>query len=58
MRRRVLVIEDNADGRESLKLLLELWGHVVETAADGAEGLSKLNTHEPDIALVTLVCRP
>jgi len=52
--RRVLVIEDNADGRESLKMLLELWGHSVETASDGAEGLAKLNSHEADIALVDI----
>ena len=52
--RRVLVIEDNADGRESLKMLLELWGHSVETASDGTEGLAKLNSHEADIALVDI----
>jgi CheY-like chemotaxis protein len=50
----VLVIEDNADGRESLKMLLELWGHSVETACDGTEGLAKLNSHETDIALVDI----
>jgi CheY-like chemotaxis protein len=52
--RRVLVIEDNVDGRESLKMLLELWGHSVETACDGAEGLAKLNSQEADIALVDI----
>ena len=36
--RRVLVIEDNADGRESLKMLLELWGHSVETALTARKG--------------------
>jgi CheY-like chemotaxis protein len=52
--RRILVIEDNADGRESLRFLLQLWGHHVETAADGPEGLDKLRTHDPDIALVDI----
>jgi two-component system, sensor histidine kinase len=52
--RRVLVIEDNVDGRESLKMLLELWGHIVETASDGADGLAKLNSHVPDIALIDI----
>jgi signal transduction histidine kinase/ActR/RegA family two-component response regulator len=52
--RRVLVIEDNTDGRESLQFLLQLWGHHVETAADGPEGLAKLRSNDLDIALVDI----
>src|SRR5437899_62783 len=29
---RVLIIEDNTDGRETLRILLRLWGHEVEAA--------------------------
>ena len=51
-RRRVLVVEDNADAREVLKVLLESSGHVVETAADGPAGLEALRAFRPDIALI------
>ena len=50
--RLVLVVEDNDDARETLRALLELMGHRVETARDGATGLEKLRAISPDIALV------
>ncbi len=54
LRRRVLIVEDNADARESLQLLLQLAGHDVETAEDGLIGLQKLTTLRPDVALIDL----
>ena len=39
-RTRVLVVDDNADLRTSLKELLELLGYEVETARDGAAALA------------------
>jgi PAS domain S-box-containing protein len=51
-RRRVLVVEDNADAREMLRILLESDGHAVQTAADGTEGLAALRAFRPDVALV------
>ncbi len=41
--RRVLLIEDSADAREMLRMMLELAGHVVYDAADGVRGLELLN---------------
>jgi CheY-like chemotaxis protein len=52
--RRVLVVEDSADARQSLRLLLELAGHEVEAAADGPSGLARLSTFRPDVALIDL----
>ena len=52
--RRVLIVEDNADARESLQLLLQLAGHEVETAPDGPTGLQKLEAFRPDVALIDL----
>ena len=52
--RRVLVVEDNPDGRESLRLLLLLLGHEVDTAADGAEGVEKALEVRPDVAIVDI----
>jgi signal transduction histidine kinase/CheY-like chemotaxis protein len=53
-RRRIVVIEDNDDIRESLRELLTLHGHEVETAADGASGLARVLAVRPDIALVDI----
>jgi CheY-like chemotaxis protein len=53
-RRRILVVEDSADARVGVQLLLEQFGHVVDSAADGAEGLAKLDEFRPDVALIDL----
>jgi PAS domain S-box-containing protein len=49
--RRILVIEDHADAAESLKLLLEMSGHEVETASDGRSGLVTALQFRPDVVL-------
>jgi CheY-like chemotaxis protein/anti-sigma regulatory factor (Ser/Thr protein kinase) len=51
-RRRILVIEDNADAREMLRMLLTLAGHEVHEAADGPAGLVVARTVGPDVALI------
>jgi len=51
---RVLIVEDNLDGRESLRELLELWGHDVDVAANGTEGLVKAFAGHPDAALIDI----
>jgi signal transduction histidine kinase/ActR/RegA family two-component response regulator len=53
-RRRVLIIEDHQDARESLRLLLAEEGHDVEVARDGPEGLDMLRRWRPEIALVDI----
>jgi CheY-like chemotaxis protein len=50
-RRRVLVIEDNADAGDSLCEVLALGGHEVELARAGAEGLEKARARRPDLVL-------
>jgi signal transduction histidine kinase/FixJ family two-component response regulator len=50
----VLVIEDNADGRESLRELLEIWGHRVDLAETGPAGLAKALARSYDVALVDI----
>ena len=52
--RHIVIIEDNADFRDSFRLLLESWGHQVEEAASGAQGLEILQRGRPDIVLVDL----
>jgi PAS domain S-box-containing protein len=53
-RRRVLIVEDSADARESLCLLLELAGHEVETSEDAAGTLEKVRVFQPDVALIDI----
>jgi signal transduction histidine kinase len=50
--RRVLLVEDNADGRNMLADLMRQWGHTVEEAGDGFEGVERLKRQLPDVALV------
>jgi CheY-like chemotaxis protein len=48
------VIEDNRDGRESLRQLLEALGHMVRVAANGPEGVRLALEFEPDLAIIDL----
>lgn len=52
--RRVLIVEDNEDARETLRLLLELDGHDVEVAADGQKGLELAQSLVPDVLLLDI----
>ena len=54
IRRRVLIVEDNDDAREMLKLLLEHEGHEVYEAVDGTEAVRAASRLHPDLALVDL----
>jgi DNA-binding NtrC family response regulator len=50
----VLIVDDEAEIRESLQTLLELEGYEVETAGNGDEGLSKLGERPFDLVLLDL----
>jgi len=50
----ILLVEDNADAREALRVLLELEGHAVEAAAEGQEALELVRAKSPDVALVDI----
>jgi two-component system CheB/CheR fusion protein len=49
---RVLLVDDNRDSTRSLAQLLRLWGHDVETAADGASALWVAGTFRPEVVLL------
>lgn len=51
---RIVVVEDNADNRESVTGVLRLQGHAVTAVADGTQGLAALLEGDADIALVDL----
>lgn len=52
--RRILVVDDNVDAAEALRMLLEHRGHVVETAYDGPAALQKMERLGPEIVLLDL----
>ncbi len=49
----ILVVEDNADARATLQMLLELEGHRVRTAESGAQGVER-STAPLDAALIDI----
>lgn len=53
----VLLVEDDPDKRQLLKVALEMAGYNVRTASDGAEGLQAVDSHQPDL-IVTDVMMP
>jgi CheY-like chemotaxis protein len=50
----VLLVEDNADAREALRVLLELDGYEVEVAADGARAVELARAKAPAVALIDI----
>jgi signal transduction histidine kinase/DNA-binding response OmpR family regulator len=50
----IVVVEDNADIRDTLKALLELKGHKVEEAIDGRSGVDLILSRCPSVALVDI----
>ncbi|MEO6463251.1 MAG: ATP-binding protein, partial [Candidatus Eisenbacteria bacterium] len=53
-RRRILVVDDNADSAESLALLLRLSGHDVLTVFDGGAAVESEASFAPDIVLLDI----
>src|SRR5262245_46694935 len=51
---RILVVEDCADTRTSLRLLLRKWGHEVAEAADGTAPLCSAASFCPDVVLLDI----
>lgn len=53
----VLLVEDDPDKQQLLKVALEMAGYNVQTADDGVEGLLAVESHQPDL-IVTDVMMP
>jgi CheY-like chemotaxis protein len=44
-------VEDNDDAAETLREVLALWGHEVQVAGDGREGIERARSFRPDVVL-------
>jgi CheY-like chemotaxis protein len=51
---RVLVVDDNQDGADSLACLLRLHGHEVRTARDGPSALAAAQADAPEVVLLDI----
>src|SRR5262245_38162197 len=49
---RVLIVDDDADSRAVMRLLLEYDGHEVYEAGDGTTAVAAAQTLKPDVALI------
>ena len=53
-RHHILLFEDNADGREAMRTLLELSGHRVDVAVDGPSGIELARRAQPEVAVIDI----
>ncbi len=51
---RILIVEDNADARESLRIILESAGHEILEAADGETAVEYALKLDPSVALIDI----
>jgi DNA-binding response OmpR family regulator len=54
MARRAVVIEDEADIRSLISLVLESAGYLVQTADNGVDGVELVRTSEPDVVTLDI----
>jgi CheY-like chemotaxis protein len=52
---RILIVDDDADTRDTLAVVLRASGHEVEAVPNGREALSYVLAHLPDVVVLDLV---
>jgi two-component system chemotaxis response regulator CheY len=50
----ILVVDDDASIRQTVREILDLEGYPVETASDGREALRQVERHEPSLVLLDM----
>jgi len=56
-RKRILIVEDDADVRRMFRTALSMAGYDVEEAGDGVDALRLIDNHVPDLVVLDLVLR-
>lgn len=54
MTKKILVVEDLADIRKMMKIMVELYGYEVIEARDGSEAVEQAREHRPALVLMDL----
>lgn len=54
-KKKILLVDDDADFTEAVKLLLESRSYDVTAANDGKEGLKKVQTEEPNLIILDVM---
>ena len=49
MKKKVLIVEDVADVRAMMEVLVEMYGYQAITADDGYDAIGKVQEHHPDL---------
>ncbi|HJS92447.1 MAG TPA: ATP-binding protein [Steroidobacteraceae bacterium] len=52
--RRVLIVDDNVDAANALAMLLSYTGHEAQVAYSGREALARIESFQPDVALLDI----
>jgi CheY-like chemotaxis protein len=52
--RRLLIVDDNRDGADTLSMLLSFLGYATETAYDGREAIDKAASFRPDMVILDI----
>lgn len=55
MSKKILVVDDDRDVTEAMKIVLEANGYEVDIAHSGKEGLGKVKTFKPDLILLDIM---
>jgi diguanylate cyclase (GGDEF)-like protein len=52
---RILIVDDNPDSLEILRVRLESWGYRTQTASDGEDALAMIDVSPPDLILLDIM---
>jgi DNA-binding response OmpR family regulator len=54
-RQKILIVDDDVDLCDSLKVVLEQAGYDTQTAASRSEGMKKIRTQQPDLVILDVM---
>ena len=52
---KILIIDDDPDITEAMKMVLENQGYSVDNAVDGSEGLEKIQAYKPNLIILDVM---
>jgi len=52
--RRVLIVDDNVPGGESLRLIVKLWGHEARVVTHGSDAIEAVAVFRPDVVILDI----